>query len=123
MTKIPVIAVVDDDVSICKAFKRLFAASGLDTTTFLSGQAFLKSLADGPPDCVVLDFHMPELTGLDVLHALRRTGSRLPVIVITGRHDLASEAKCKAAGALAYLPKPIGNKVLLEAIGEAVRRR
>ena len=123
MAKPPVIAVVDDDVSVCKALRRLLIASGLDTTTFLSGQAFLNSLATRPPDCVVLDFHMPELTGLDVLNALQRAGSRLPVIVITGRHDPGSEALCQAAGAVCYLSKPIGDEVLLGAIADAVRGR
>ncbi len=121
MTKPPIIAVVDDDVAVCKALKRLLVPSGFDTTTFGSGQAFLNSLTNRQPDCVVLDFHMPELTGLDVLRVLHRAGSRLPVIVITGRHDSGSEALCQTAGALAYLPKPIDDEMLLRAIADAVR--
>ncbi|SEC27215.1 Response regulator receiver domain-containing protein [Rhizobiales bacterium GAS188] len=118
--KLPLIAVVDDEEAICRALKRLIVASHLDVATFPSGQAFLDSLQATRPDCLVLDLHMPGLSGLDVLRALTDAGQRIPAIIITGRDEPASRALCLAAGALAYLPKPLDQAKLLRTIGEAV---
>lgn len=119
----PVVAVIDDDVAVCKAVRRLLVASGLDTTIFHSGQCFLDWLPDNRPDCVVLDYHMPGLTGLDVLRKLHQARSNLPVIVVTGRSEVGSEALCQAAGASAYLSKPIDDVVLLRTVGHAISNR
>jgi FixJ family two-component response regulator len=123
MTKNLLVAVIDDDASVLTALRRLLGASGLEPETFASGQPFLDSLPAHRPDCMVLDFHMPGLTGLDVLRELDRRVLQIPVVVITGRCESGSEAQCQAVGALAYLSKPIDNRVLLEAIGEAVGHR
>ncbi|SDR63374.1 Response regulator receiver domain-containing protein [Rhizobiales bacterium GAS113] len=117
----PLIAVVDDDESVCKALRRLIVASDMDAMTFVSGQTFLDSLPDHRPDCVVLDLHLPQMSGMDVLRALANATWQLPVIVITGRDEPASRARCLSAGALAYLAKPLDQASLLQAIGEAVR--
>jgi FixJ family two-component response regulator len=117
----PLVAVVDDDGSVCKALRRLIVASDMGVETFVSGQTFLDSLPLSRPDCVVLDLHLPGLSGLDVLRALAVASWQLPVIVITGRDEPASRARCLAGGALAYLSKPLDQAALLQAIGEAVR--
>ncbi len=116
----PLIAVVDDDASVCKALGRLILASDLDVATFASGQMLLDSLAWRRPDCIVLDLHMPGLSGMDVLHALANAGWELPVIMITGRDQGTSRTRCLAAGAQAYLPKPLNQAELLQAIGKAL---
>jgi FixJ family two-component response regulator len=60
------IAVVDDDASVRKALARLLSASSFDIETYGSARDFLKSLKAGTPDCLVVDLHMPELTGFDL---------------------------------------------------------
>ncbi len=60
------IAVVDDDASVRKALARLLSASAFDIETYGSAREFLKSLKAGAPDCLVVDLHMPELTGFDL---------------------------------------------------------
>ena len=116
----PLIAVVDDEASVCKALGRLFAASGFSVATFTSGQKLLNSLSTCRPECVVLDLQMPGLSGVDVLRALSRAELEVPVIIITGRDEAASRAVCLAAGARAYLLKPLNQTDLLQAIGEAL---
>ncbi|MBV9112779.1 MAG: response regulator [Hyphomicrobiales bacterium] len=118
----PLIAVIDDEETVCRALKRLLIASTLDVMTFSSGELFLQSLAASRPDCVVLDLHMPGMSGLDVLKWMSSTRPCIPAIVITGRDEEASRASCLAAGALAYLPKPLDHSKLLQAIDEALRR-
>ena len=119
----PLIAVVDDDNSVCKAVGRVILASDLDVATFTSGQMLLDSLPARRPDCVVLDLHMPGLSGIDVLHALAHAGWELPVIIITGRDQPETRTRCLTAGALAYLPKPLNHAELLQAIGKAIGGR
>src|SRR5262245_62282626 len=114
------VAVVDDEASVRKALRRLLCAAGLATETFSSGQEFLDWRKTHRVDCVVLDLQMPGLTGLEVQQHLLRTGAQLPVVIITGHDEPTTHAQCLAAGAAAYLCKPLDDEVLLAAITKAV---
>jgi FixJ family two-component response regulator len=114
------IAVVDDDEPIRKALSRLLKASDFGVESFSSGREFLDSLAKRWPDCVVLDFQMPKFNGLDVLRELRLKGVRVPAIIITAHDEPIVRANCLAAGASAYLCKPIDEMVLRQAIADAI---
>jgi FixJ family two-component response regulator len=114
------VAVVDDDQAIRKALQRLFSALDFDAETFASGQEFLDSLATKRPDCVVIDLHMPGLTGSDILRRLALGNVRVPTIIITAHDAPESRTQCLAAGAAAYLRKPFNDQVLLDAIAKAV---
>ena len=120
--KIPnLIAVVDDDPSVLKALARLLRAHALDASTFTSARQFLASLDEGHPECLIVDLQMPEMTGLELQHELRREGIRIPTVVITAHDDGSIRSRCEAAGAAAFLTKPLQDTVLLAAI-EAARR-
>ena len=114
------IAVVDDDPSVCKALARLLRASDLDADAHGSAQQFLESLQTSVPDCLVLDLQMPEMNGLALQRELGRAGIRLPIVVITGHDEPGMQARCMAAGAAAYLRKPLQEKTLLAAIEAAI---
>jgi FixJ family two-component response regulator len=114
------IAVVDDDPSVCKALARLLRASDLDADAYGSAQQFLESLQTSVPDCLVLDLQMPEMNGLALQRELGRAGIRLPIVVITGHDEPGMQARCMAAGAAAYLRKPLQEKTLLAAIEAAI---
>jgi len=114
------IAVVDDDPSVCKALARLLRASDLDADAYGSAQHFLESLPTSMPDCLVLDLQMPEMDGLALQRELGRAGIRLPIVVITGHDEPGMQARCLAAGAAAYLRKPLKEKTLLAAIEAAI---
>jgi FixJ family two-component response regulator len=118
----PVVAVVDDDASVRKAIRRLLIASDCSVETFASGEEFLASLSKHSPDCLILDLHMPGLTGLDVQRQISHAGLNLPIVVITAFDEEESRAQCLSAGATAYLQKPLDARVLLNAIESAVRR-
>lgn len=113
------VAVVDDDESVRRALKRLLRASNLEADIFASGQEFLNSLTAQRPDCLILDLHMPGMNGLEVQRVLARMSAHLPVVVITGHDEPQTRTQCLAAGAVAYLCKPLDDKTLLEAIGRA----
>jgi FixJ family two-component response regulator len=116
------VAVVDDDQSVRKALQRLLRASGLDAETFASAQDFLASFPQGTalPDCLVLDLQMPGTSGLDLQRQIARSSLRLPIVVITGHDAPGMEVRCLAAGASAYLRKPLEAGTLLAAIKAAI---
>jgi FixJ family two-component response regulator len=115
------VAVVDDDESVRKALQRLLRASDLDADTFASANDFLASLPHAPlPDCLVLDLQMPGTSGLDLQRQLTRAGPQVPVVVITGHDEPGMQARCLAAGASAYLRKPLEAGKLLAAIEAAI---
>jgi len=112
----PFIVVVDDEVSICRALKRLIMSVGFEVNTFGSGVDFLESLSLRCPDALVLDLHMPGISGYDVQARLTQAGHKLPVIVITGHDTPQSRERALDAGASVYLRKPVDEKELLDAI-------
>jgi FixJ family two-component response regulator len=118
----PCIAIVEDDRSVLKALRRLLSACSFEVTAFSSGAEFLNSLRVQVPDCVLLDLQMPYMTGLEVQQALRDGGWRLPAIVITAHDEADARERCLAAGARAYLLKPISEQALLQAIRRAIGR-
>ena len=117
----PSLLVVDDEPAIQHAFRRAFG--GGDYTLRSAGSAAEAVLAtqQDAPDVVVLDVRLPDATGLETYHRIRKLDARIPVVLITGHGttDLAIEAMKE--GAFDYLLKPLELSVLRELIGRAVR--
>jgi FixJ family two-component response regulator len=114
------VAVVDDDVSVRKALGRLLAASAFDTETYGSAREFLSSLKSELPECLIVDLHMPDLTGLDLQRHLKGAGLTIPTIVITAHNEPGVRERCQAAGAVNFLLKPVNGASLIGAINVAV---
>jgi FixJ family two-component response regulator len=113
------IAIVDDDPSVLKALARLLGAHSFATKTYLSAPQFLAALPEGVPDCLIADLQMPEMTGLELQLALARQGVRIPIIIITAHDEAGMRERCKSAGAIAYLAKPVSDTSLFAAIDAA----
>jgi FixJ family two-component response regulator len=118
-----VIAVVDDEESICKGLERLLRSAGLTAKTFLNGADFLSFLEIGQPDCLVLDLNMMPMNGFSILDRLARLGRRMPVIIITGDDNEEVYERAMNQGIAAFLHKPVDGQVLLDAIDEVLGRR
>jgi FixJ family two-component response regulator len=115
-----VIAVVDDEESVRKALSRLMGTAGYDVEAFASGAAFLASAAQHPPDCLVLDLHMPGMNGFEVQARLSHSAPALPVVVVTGHDIPEARERVLSAGAAAYLRKPLDAGTLLDTIAAAI---
>jgi len=113
------IAIVDDDPSVVKALARLLGTRSFATKTFLSAPQFLASLAEGLPDCLIADLQMPEMTGLELQLNLARRGVQIPTIIISAHDEDGMRARCKSAGAISYLAKPVNDTSLFAAIDAA----
>jgi FixJ family two-component response regulator len=118
---VPYVAIVDDEEPVRKALKRLLRASGVEAETYASGKEFLEAGALRWPDCLILDLHMPGMSGLQVLRELRAAKVPLPTVVITAYDEPAAREQCLAAGAAAYLRKPLDERLLLNAISASAR--
>jgi FixJ family two-component response regulator len=120
---VPYVAIVDDEEPVRKALKRLLRASGLDAESYASGKDFLEASALREPDCVLLDLHMPRMSGLHVLRALQAARRALPVVIITAHDAPETREQCLAAGASAYLRKPFEERELIDTITAALVAR
>ena len=118
----PLVAVVDDDSSVRRALAHLLSVKSYATSTFGSAKEFLSSLDHGePPNCLVLDLHMPEWGGLDLQHHLLRNGIKIPTVIITAHDEVGLRERCSNAGASAFLVKPISVDALIGAIDAAMQ--
>jgi FixJ family two-component response regulator len=121
----PLIAIVDDDESVCRAIKRLVRSAGMEANTFTSGQEFI-DLVEGMPwlrvECVVLDVQMPKLNGLEVQERLAQNKNAIPVIFITAHDEPGVREKALAAGAVAFLRKPFNDELFIKTLREAIKR-
>lgn len=122
MTPSPLIHVIDDDVSLRSALGRLLAASGYRVCSYESASAFLDAAPGDEAGCILLDVHMPGLTGLQLQEHLAACGSILPIVFLTGSADIATSVRAIKAGAEDYLLKPITRDALVDVIERAVRR-
>jgi len=114
------IAVIDDDTSVRNALRRLFRCADHDAKSYESGREFLNDLEHQVPDCLVLDLHMPEMSGIELQKHLLAHGFDLPCVMITGHDEEGSKEACLAAGASRYLRKPIDETTLLQAVDQAI---
>ena len=119
----PVIAIVEDNVSIQRALARLLATAGWQAHTFASAEAFLHTCMHVVPDCLLLDLWLPGMSGVELLEQLAATGSLLPAILMTARDDPQMHRRALQAGVVAYFLKPLEGPALLQAIQDALDQR
>jgi len=120
-TTLPWVAIVDDEAAIRRALLRLLRAAGIPARDYDGGAALLAALQDGAgvPFCVVLDLHMPGMSGFEVQQRLAELAPRTGVIAVTGQHSAEGQARVLRGCALAYMLKPMNDQALLEAIAAA----
>src|SRR5262249_36559864 len=116
------IAVVDDDTRVLKALRRLLETAGFDVNTYATGAGFVSDISLHPPNCVVLDLHMPDMNGFAVQEVLAGRGTSVPVIASTGQDSPEAYERVMRNGAKAYLCKPVDAEALLGAIRDALRQ-
>ena len=114
--------VVDDDVTVCVALSRLIRTAGFHVETFGTAAECLRADRLKDADCLVLDVHLPDLSGLDLQASLTELGLDLPIVFITGRGDIPMSVRAMKAGALEFLTKPFDNRQLLDAIEQGIAR-
>ena len=117
-----IVLVVDDDVSVREALGSLIRSAGLRVETFASAQEFLAHPRADAPSCLVLDVHLPGLSGLDLQKRMAEANLEIPIVFITGHGDVPTSVQAMKAGALEFLMKPFADHDLLKAIQGAIKR-
>jgi FixJ family two-component response regulator len=118
----PIISIVDDDISIRKSLHRLVRSAGLEVLVFASAEEFLNSAHPRKADCLILDVQLPGMSGIELLHHMSNHEYRVPVIFITA-HVSDEQARSEAASdwTVAYLIKPFSGEELLDAVNAALK--
>jgi len=118
----PIVFVVDDDISVRESLELLIRCEGWQPETFGSAHAFLTRPRALVPNCLVLDFSLPGLTGLELQKRIAVERTEMPIIFITGHGDVPMTVQAMKAGAVELLTKPFNDDVLLTAIRAALER-
>lgn len=116
------IALVEDDASLSRALARLLRASGFETRTFASAEEFLASESPGAHACLILDIHLPGISGLELLDQLNASGPPRQAIFITASDDEGARERAGRIPGGVYLLKPVNGAVLLEAVRTLLSR-
>jgi FixJ family two-component response regulator len=111
-----VVWIVDDAISVRKSIGAVLETANMLVKEFGSAREFLADFSPVEPSCLIVDHHMPDMTGLELLLHLRKEGISIPVIVITGGGDAALKEKALQAGALTMLHKPVDGEGLITLI-------
>jgi FixJ family two-component response regulator len=121
-TTMPIVFIVDDDVSVRESLELLVRNENWKPETFASAQEFLNHPRNLAPSCLVLDLSLPGLNGLELQKQLAVAHIDMPIIFITGYGDVPKSVQAMKAGALEFLTKPLDNDALISAIRKALER-
>jgi len=110
------VAVVDDDDAVRDSLQFLLEAAGVPVVTYGSAAQFLNEAAINDISCLVVDQHMPDKTGLQLVSCLRRRGTMLPVALITGSPSADLLRLAAELGIARVLEKPLDDEMLLQFI-------
>jgi FixJ family two-component response regulator len=118
----PLIAIVDDEVSVQRAIGRLVRSAGLDAEFFSSAEEFLEAHSVRTHHCLILDLRLPGINGRELQSRLldNSTSSIPPIIFVSAHDDPESRDGALSAGAAAFFGKPFDQEALLEAIQGAL---
>ena len=122
MRAVGTIYIVDDDAAVGDSMCVLLAAYGIKAKHFFSAEAFLREVRSFDDACLVVDVHMREMGGLDLLQRLRDDGVSAPVIIPSGRVDPSLTRRAEKLGVIGVLSKPVDSAGFLDLIDRAQSR-
>lgn len=116
----PVVCVVEDDEATRKSISSMLNDHGYRCREFPTAEAYLASGEGNRPSCLVLDYQLPGISGLDLLVRLRDAGNAVPTVVTTGHIDVPQAVRFMERGAVTLLEKPFRGEELSTAISKAI---
>jgi FixJ family two-component response regulator len=119
----PVVAVVDDDLRVLESLEDLLESAGHSVRLFSSATSLLENDNLAEIDCLVSDIGMPVVDGFKLRDLVQAARPELPVILTTGRHEIADEQHEIGQGYQSFFRKPFDGQALLAAITQALRTR
>lgn len=110
------IFIIEDDEAVRLSLIFLLESAGWQVRPFASANAFLDGASPSNADCLITDIHMPGISGLDLVRQIRKSGSQMPVIVLTGHPKPDLREIALQAGANGFAEKPVNDTELLAMI-------
>lgn len=117
----PIVAIVDDDISVRESLPDLLRELGCEAHAYESAEAFLASGRVGDISCLILDIALPGMSGPDLFRELRRCRQDVPIVFITAQTDDTTRPRLLKQGAVDCLFKPFSEAALLSALRSALR--
>jgi FixJ family two-component response regulator len=117
-----IIAVVDDDQGMRESMQALLSAYGYEAETFDSAGAFLARASTCRAFCLIVDFHLGDITGVELAHQLAAEGFKFPIIFTTGHRNASIERQISDVGGISILYKPFSAKTLFDALTKSVEQ-
>jgi FixJ family two-component response regulator len=117
----PTVCVADDDFGVLSSLQFVLETDGFDVGAFKSGPALLEAVALSGADCFVIDYKMPNMSGIELAKRLRSLGIDTPIILITGYPDEDILTKATAAGISHVLLKPHVEESLVARVRGAIQ--
>ena len=119
----PSLLIIDDESAILDTLRILLKNQGFEVNTAQGGKAGLEQLKSTSPDIVLTDVRMPQVTGIDILTAVRQQDPETPVILMTAQASLQSAIQAVNEGAFYYIQKPFSNDDLVAICRRAAEHR
>jgi len=116
------VLIIEDESLIRWSLRQKFQQRGYEVTEAENGEAALQALASGVYDLIMLDYKLPDMTGLDILRQMRETDSDVVVIMITAYSNIEDAVEAIKLGAYDYVPKPFQMDQLLITVDKALER-
>ncbi|MEY8838121.1 response regulator [Cribrihabitans sp. XS_ASV171] len=113
---------MDDDAAVLRALSRLVRSLGYLPVAYRSGEDLLDALHEQTPAFAILDQHLPSQTGLETLTKLVQSNLQVPAAIVTGLDEPGLRGRCIAAGAVAYILKPVSETEIDATIRQAIGR-
>jgi len=116
------VAVVDDDISVRESLESLIRSVRIEVRVFVSAEEFLSSADPREADCLVLDVHLPGMTGIELHRHLLALNRKVPALFITAHSsDDRARSEARSEWTVAYLTKPFSEDELLDAVHAALK--
>jgi len=120
--EVPLIYLVDDDVSVREGVADLLRSVGLRVEAFASPKEFLDRKRPDAPGCLILDIRLPGPSGLELQRMLLSSDNQLPIIFISAHGDIPMSVRAIKSGAIEFLTKPLNDQQLLDAVHAGIER-
>lgn len=118
----PTVHIVDDDPGVSEVLERLLRSNGMQTVTYADVDSFLNGYQEHEVECVLLDYQMPNRTGLDLQRQLAQRERQLPVVMITGHGSTTTAVEAMKLGAVDFIEKPFQSEALMRSVEGALAK-
>src|SRR5690349_15107077 len=116
------ILLVEDDLTFSRILEGFLSKHGFQVTVCNKGKEALKVFQGRSFDLLLVDYRLPDLTGMDILFEIKKTSSTVPVVIMTSFHDIRTAVKAIKSGAFEYITKPVNPDELLMVVKQALKK-